>query len=177
MNEKLKSIGYTLLSAGITLFLYVLLHEFGHMIVMLLVGETITDFSIFTAHVSAVGGNYTNLSEMWMYVNGALFPLIISFLYTLLYKKNSARPLYKIFSYMVILLPVASMLAWVIIPFVYLQGNAPVNDDVTKFLDIFCKNYHPLIVSTVAAVLIAIGIILMIKKHVIHNFIEEIKRK
>lgn len=97
--------------------------------------------------------------------------------YTLLYKKNSARPLYKIFSYMVILLPVASMLAWVIIPFVYLQGNAPVNDDVTKFLDIFCKNYHPLIVSTVAAVLIAIGIILMIKKHVIHNFIEEIKRK
>lgn len=177
MNKKLKSIGYILLSVGITLFLYILLHEFGHMMVMMSVGATITDFSIFTAHVSAVGGNYTNLSGMWMHANGALFPLMISFLCTLLYKKNSARPFYRIFSYMVILLPVSSMLAWVIIPFVYLQGNAPVNDDVTKFLDVFCKNYHPLIVSAAAAVLIAFGVILMIKKRVIHNFIEEIKRK
>lgn len=177
MNKKLKSIGYILLSVGITLFLYILLHEFGHMMVMMSVGATITDFSIFTAHVSAVGGNYTNLSGMWMHANGALFPLMISFLYTLLYKKDSTRPFYRIFSYMVILLPVSSMLAWVIIPFVYLQGNAPVNDDVTKFLDVFCENYHPLIVSAAAAVLIAIGVILMIKKRVIHNFIEEIKRK
>lgn len=177
MNKKLKSIGYILLSAGITLFLYILLHEFGHTMVMLSVGATIMDFSIFTAHVSAVGGNYTNLSEMWMYANGALFPLMISFLYTLSYKKDSARPLYRIFSYMLILVPVSSMLAWVIIPFDYLQGNAPVNDDVTKFLDVFCENYHPLMVSAAAAALIAIGVVLMIKKRLILNFIEEIKRK
>lgn len=68
------------------------------------------------------------------------------------------------------------MLAWVIIPFAYLQGKAPINDDVTNFLTIFCENYHPLIVSAVAVVLIGIGIVLMIKKRVIHNFIEEIKR-
>lgn len=177
MNKKLKSIGYILLSAGIALFLYILLHEFGHTMVMLSVGATITDFSIFTAHVSAVGGNYTNLSGMWMHANGALFPLMISFLYTLSYKKDRTRPLYRIFSYMLILIPVGSMFAWVIIPFVYLQGNAPVNDDVTNFLDVFCENYHPLIVSAVAAALIAIGVVLMIKKRLIHNFIEEIKRK
>jgi hypothetical protein len=29
MNKKLKSIGYILLSAGIGVFLYILLHEFG----------------------------------------------------------------------------------------------------------------------------------------------------
>lgn len=34
------------------------------MIVMLSVGETITHFSIFIAHVSAAGGNYTNLAEV-----------------------------------------------------------------------------------------------------------------
>lgn len=50
------------MSAGIAIFLYILLHEFGHMIIMLSVGATITDFSIFTAHVSADGGNYTDLS-------------------------------------------------------------------------------------------------------------------
>lgn len=78
---------------------------------------------------------------------------------------------------MVILIPVASILAWVIIPFAYLQGKAPINDDVTKFLAVFCENYHPLIVSAIAAVHIGTGIVLMIKKRVLHNFIEEIRQK
>ena len=177
MNRKLKSIGYILLSAGITLFLYILLHEFGHMIVMLSVGATITDFSIFTAHVSADGGNYTDLSDMFMNVNGALLPLIISYLYTLLYKKGSTKSFYRIFSYMVTLIPIGSMLAWIFIPFAYLQENAPINDDVTKFLTVFCESYHPLIVSVMAVILIGMDVFLMIKKRVIHNFIEEIKQK
>lgn len=177
MNKKIKNIGWILLSAGITFFLYILLHEFGHTMVMLSVGATITDFSILTAHVSAVGGDYTNLSNMWMHANGALLPLIISYIYTLLYKKDSVKLLYRVFSYMVILIPVASILAWVIIPFAYLQGKAPINDDMTKFLAVFCENYHPLIVSAIAAVLIGTGIVLMIKKRVLHNFIEEIRQK
>ncbi len=57
------------------------------------------------------------------------------------------------------------------------QGAAPINDDVTKFLAVFCENHHPLIVSAMAAVLIGMGVVLMIKKRVIHNFIEEIKQK
>ncbi len=105
--------------------MYILLHEFGHMIVMLSVGATITNFSIFTSHVSAVGGDYTNLSNICMDANGALFPLFISYVYTLLYKKDSTKSFYRIFSYVVTLMPIVSMLAWVILPFVYLQGNAP----------------------------------------------------
>ena len=72
MNKKIKSMGYTLLSAGIAIILYILFHEFGHMIVMLSVGATITDFSILTAHVSADGGNYTDLSDMFMNANGTV---------------------------------------------------------------------------------------------------------
>lgn len=177
MNKKTKMIGYVLLSAGITLYLYIFLHELGHMMVMLLAGATIMNFSIFTAHVSAVGGDYTSLSDMWMNANGAFLPLMVSYIYTLLYKKDSTKSFYRIFSYMVTLIPVSSMLAWVIIPFVYLQGNAPINDDVTRFLVAFCENYHPLIVSVAAVVLIGIGVVLMIRKRVIHNFIGEIKQK
>lgn len=177
MNKKTKMIGSVLLSAGIMLFLYTFLHELGHMVVMLLAGATIMNFSIFTAHVSAVGGNYTNLLNMWMNANGAFFPLILSYIYMLLYKKDSTKSFYHIFSYMVSLVPISSMLAWVIIPFVYLQGNAPINDDVTKFLDVFCENYHPLIVSVAAVVFIGIGVVLMIRKRIIHNFIREIKKK
>lgn len=120
MNKKIKRIGYILLSAGITVFLYILFHEFGHTMVMLSVGATITDFSIFTAHVSADSGSYTNLSNMWMHANGALLPLMISYVYIILYKKDSTKPLYRIFSYLVTFTPIASMLAWVIIPFAYL---------------------------------------------------------
>ena len=166
-----------MLSAGIGIFLYILLHEIGHMIVILSVGGTITDFSIFTAHVSAVGGGYTNLSDMCMNANGALFPLIISYLYIMLYQKDSTKVFYRIFSYVFVLIPIVSMLAWVIIPFAYLQGNAPINDDVTKFLTVFCENYHPLIVSVTAVVLVGMGVALMMKKRVIHNFIQEIKQK
>ena len=177
MNKKIKSTGYIFLSAGIAAFLYVFLHESGHMIVMLSAGAAIADFSILTAHVSADGGNYTNLSNMWLHSNGALFPLLFSYLYALLYQKGSKKSFYRIFSYIVTLVPVASLLAWVILPFVYLRGNAPVNDDVTKFLTLFCEKYHPLIVSAAAVVLIGIGVALMIKKRVIHNFIEEINQK
>ena len=177
MNKRIKSMGYTLLSAGIAIILYILFHEFGHMIVMLSVGATITDFSILTAHVSADGGNYTDLSDMFMNANGALFPLIVSYLYLLLYKKDSTKSFYRIFSYVVTLFPIGSMLAWVFLPFAYLHANAPINDDVTKFLAVFSKSYHPLIVSTAAAALIGMGVFLLIRKRVIHHFIEEIKQK
>ena len=144
---------------------------------MLSVGATITNFSIFTSHVSAVGGDYTNLSNICMDANGALFPLFISYVYTLLYKKDSTKSFYRIFSYVVTLFPIGSMLAWVFLPFAYLHANAPINDDVTKFLAVFSKSYHPLIVSAAAAALIGMGVFLLIRKRVIHHFIEEIKQK
>ena len=46
------------------------------------------------------------------------------------------------------------MLAWVIIPFLYINGNAPVSDDVTKFLNVFSQDYHPLVVSALAVITI-----------------------
>ena len=46
MQIKAKKVGATLLSALITVFIYILLHD-----------------SIFTAHVRGIGGNYTNTSS------------------------------------------------------------------------------------------------------------------
>lgn len=177
MNNTLKRIGYILLSAVIAIILYTLLHEVGHMIVMLSAGATITDFSILTAHVSADGGDYTNISSMWLHANGALLPVVVSYIYVMLYQKNSAKSFYRIFSYMFCLIPICSTLTWVIIPFAYLQGNAPINEDVTKFLTIFCEKYPPLVVSAIAVALIGIGVVLMVKKRVLLNFIREINPK
>lgn len=171
MSDKAKKVLYLLLSALITLFLYILLHELGHLIVMLTAGATITDFSILTAHVSAVGGTYSDLSDLWLHANGALLPVIVSFVYMLFYKKKKESPFYRIFSYIVSIAPTMSLLAWVIIPFIYLQGNAPVGEDVTKFLFNFAQNHQPLIVSAVAVLIIVVDVIVMVKNDIIKNAI------
>jgi len=176
MENKLKKAIYTFASALIVILLYIILHEGGHLIVMLSAGATITEFSILTAHVSGVGGNYTNVSDLWLHANGALFPVIMSFVYILFYKKESKSMFYRIFSYMFCLIPVASLFAWIIIPFLYMQGNAPAGDDVTKFLYNFTHDYHPLFVSAIATLIIAVGMIIMIKKEIIKNFVLEIKK-
>lgn len=174
--NKLKKIGYLLLSAVLAVFLYVLLHEFGHSIVMLSAGATVTEFSIVTAHVSGIGGNYSDLSRLWLHANGAIFPVVLSLVYMLIYDRKSENLLYHIFSYMLSLMPTGSLLAWVMIPFIYLQGSAPAGDDVTKFLDVFSQNHNPLIVSGAAVLLLAVSITLMIRKGIIKNFILQMRK-
>ena len=64
-------------SALLCLFLYIILHETGHAIVLRAVGADITEFSILSAHVSYDGGTWTNTSDRWMHMNGALFPVVL----------------------------------------------------------------------------------------------------
>ena len=49
--------------ALLSTFLYILLHKFGHVIVLWAVVADITEFSILSAHVSYIGGEWTNLSD------------------------------------------------------------------------------------------------------------------
>ena len=62
------------------------------------------------------------------------------------------------------------------IPVFFLQGNAPAKDDVTHFLNIFSQEYPPLAVSAVSAAIIGISVTLMIKKRIVHNYIEEVRQ-
>lgn len=175
MGKKTKNFLLVFASAVLALIIYILLHELGHLIVMVSAGATINDFSIVTAHVSATGGEYTNLSDLWLNANGALLPVFTAYIYMFFYKSKSEKSFYRIFSYMIALMTTASMLAWLIIPVMYMGENAPVNDDVTKFMYNFSHDFHPLIVSAVAAMIIGIGVVLMIKKRIIHNFIAEVR--
>lgn len=147
--------------------LYIILHEMGHCIVAVACGATITEFSILTAHMSFVGGTFTRALDLWLHANGAMFPLIVSYVYMLLYKKDKESVPYRIFSYFVALIPTCSLLAWVVIPVLYLTGNAPAYDDVTKFLDNFSSNYHPICVTLGALVLMLVSVVLMLKKRII----------
>ncbi|MDO5155919.1 MAG: hypothetical protein Q4D51_08125 [Eubacteriales bacterium] len=175
MNKKGKLIINVLAAAGVTMVLYIALHEFGHLIVMLSAGATIDEFSIIGAHVSAHGGEYTNLSDLWLHANGALFPLISVFIYLTFYRRELNKTFYRVFSFFFSLIPMCSLFAWVFIPFAFINGKAPIGDDVTKFLFNFSQTASPLYVSAVAALLITIGAVLMIRKGVLKNYILEIK--
>lgn len=177
MEPKKKKIIEVLVSAVVVLILYIFLHEMGHCIVAIACGATITDFSILTAHMSSVGGNYTNLSDLWLNANGALFPLIVTYVYMLFYDKKRENSFYRILSYFIAIIPACSLLAWVFIPIVYMTGNAPVGDDVTKFLYNFSSGYHPIYVSIAALLLIAVSVTIMVKKQILHNAMAETKRK
>lgn len=167
---KVKVLLYLILAAGLGVLIYILLHETGNMIVMLSVGAKIESFSIFTAHVTASGGNYSEMSELRLHMNGAVIPIMCTYVYAMLYKKESKNLFYIFMSYIIALIPIGSLFAWVFVPFVYLDGSAPAADDVAKFLDIFSKEYSPLIVSAVAVLFMVIGIFIMIRKKILYYF-------
>lgn len=175
MNKKLKKILNVLLAFMVALVVYIVLHEFGHMIVMLSAGAKITEFSILTAHVTSAGGSYNNLSDLWLHVNGVAFPVIALMIYMLLYSKKTKNMFYHIFSFVFSVCTIGTMGAWVFIPFLYMQGNAPVGDDVTNFLYNFTHDHHPLLVSGVALFIMTVAIAIMIKKGIVKNYILEIR--
>ena len=176
MNTKNKLILCSVVSAILVVVLYILFHETGHLIVMLSAGEVIDDFSILSAHVSGHGGEYTFVSDLWLNANGAVLPLIVSLVYLLFYKKERNNTFYRMFSFFTGLMSISTILAWAIIPFLYLNGTAPLNDDCTKFLMSFSQIANPLFVSAAALVLIVLGSILFIKKGVLRNYIYELNK-
>ncbi|MBR4084002.1 MAG: hypothetical protein IKK33_06925 [Lachnospiraceae bacterium] len=170
--KKLVTIVFAILASGVA---YIVLHELGHMIIMLSAGAKITEFSILTAHVTSVGGSYNNLSDLWLHVNGVAFPVIALMIYMLLYSKKTKNMFYRIFSFVFSVCTIGTMGAWVFIPFLYVQGNAPVGDDVTDFLYNFTHDHHPLLVSGVALFIMTVAIAIMIKKGIVKNYILEIR--
>lgn len=157
-------------TALICLLLYIVLHEFGHVIVLWSVGANVTEFSIVNAHVMYDGGEWTNLSDRWMHLNGALLPIIVSLIYMLFYRPAVKNRFYRTFSALFALIPIGSLLAWVGIPFLYVNGNAPANDDVTKFLYNFTSQYPALWVSVASLLLMAFCLFVAIRKGIFRNF-------
>ena len=166
-NESMRLI---LPSVLISILLYILLHELGHTIVLWSAGADITDFSILSAHVSYSGGHWTNISDRWLHLNGALFPLIIAVIYILLYRKEYDNRFYRVISGTFILMTIASLMAWIFIPILYTFGQAPESDDVYKFLHNFCYDYPAYLVSICAAILMFGYIYLAAQKGIFQNF-------
>lgn len=163
-------------SALLCILLYIILHEAGHCIVAVLCGAAITEFSILSAHMNYSGGNFTDLSALFLNANGILFPLFLSYIYTFLYRSAAKNKFYRIMSFFCTLMPAFSLLPWVAFPIAYRFGFVLAeNDDATRFLYNFSSSHNPLWVTAAALILITVSVVLTVKKGVLRNFIEVIK--
>ncbi|HKM35037.1 MAG TPA: hypothetical protein VJY54_09900, partial [Lachnospiraceae bacterium] len=146
-------------AAILGVFLYLILHEFGHCLVVWLKGGKVTEFMIIalSPHMSFEGVLESPLID----VAGAVFPLFFYIIFVLLLKQKikKALPLYFMIFYCNVYC--SSLISWILIPIKYMFGIAPADDDVTKFIR--SSNIAPIVVSIVVFVLLAVLSIITVK--------------
>lgn len=103
-----------------------------------------------------------------------LLPVLVSILYSLTYRSRIKSIFYRIFSFLFILIPAGSILAWVIVPVLYLLGQAPQTDDAAKFID--SSGLSPWVVLLGAILLFACCLFLAWKKKIVQNYWAAVKR-
>lgn len=148
------------------LYLYTFIHEMGHGLVAIACGGRILKIVLgVNAHIRTAGASYTVFTKGLFNAMGALLPVIVLVVALICYNKNRKSNIYHFGYSMYSLGTISSLFAWVVIPVVFLNGNAPKGDDVTKFLTV--TNLNPLYVSAGALILIGLLIVLVIKRGVI----------
>ena len=173
MNLKVKKILSLFASILILIPLYVALHEGGHALTAVLCGARITQFRILGAYMAYEGGRFTSLLSLF-HISGMLLPVLVSILYSLAYRSRIESIFYRIFSFLFILIPTGSILAWVIVPILYLLGQAPQTDDAAKFID--SSGLSPWVVLLGAILLFACCLFLAWKKKIVQNYWATVKR-
>ena len=161
------------LAALCTAVFYTFLHEGGHALVGLLSGGRITGFSInfldFSAHVG-LDGIFSPAQQTWLHAAGAGLPFL-AWLALILIAPRRADSAIQLFKTFFSLGVINSLLAWVIVPLIYLAGQAPEYDDVTKFLQV--SGMPPLLLSLLAAGLYAGGMALFFTRVPVKEMVAE----
>lgn len=134
MQGKGKILASLFVSLVCVMALYVALHEGGHALAAVLCGARITQFSILGAHMSYEGGGFSGAALALFDLAGMLLPVLASIASTAAYRSRLRSIPYRMFSFLFFLIPTGSILAWVMVPVLAVWGQAPPDDDVTKFI-------------------------------------------
>jgi len=178
-NKRIKYACFFIFLILADIIVYSFLHEMGHMLIGIIKGGKITAFKVgIGAYVSIVGAKHSMISLPLLNAFGALLPYIINFVLILFYKE-SMNDFIKLSNFFFTVAVAASIIPWVIIPFLYLNSNAPAGDDVTKFLD--SSKISPLLVSLIAFLLIFMLLYISLKVKRIHmayiKILKELNKK
>lgn len=158
-------------AALLALPIYIFLHEFGHMLVMLACGDKILSFSILSASVAGAGGTFTPVTQSLLDIAGMALPLLISLVYLLFcFRSGTNSVFFHFFSAFLILIPMFSLLAWVMVPVAFLFGYRTGADDVIHFLN--HSSIHPILVMLLSLAAFGACIVLAWKKGVFRIWAE-----
>lgn len=136
-----------------------LLHELGHCIAVWISGGKVTGFYPFfwDAHMSFEG----IADSPFINISGSLLPILLALAVLLFYKRSEKLPWLNILAG-VFCTTIYSLLAWIVVPSVYLFGFYAPGDDITKFLN--GTGLHPAAVALAAAFCFGILWMLFLKK-------------
>jgi hypothetical protein len=134
-RHRIEKIFLLLALALFCIFLYTFLHEGGHALAGILSGGTVTGFSVnfldFSAHVS-LAGSFTQAEKVTNALAGPGLPLLVWLVFIVFVPKRTNFALESIKLAATIMF-LSTLLAWVVLPLVYMSGQFP-RDDVTDFL-------------------------------------------
>ncbi len=126
------------------ILVYTFLHEGGHALVAWLTGGTVYTFDInffnLGAHVST-SPQVSRTAQIASSLAGMALPVLVWFGF-ILSAPRRGTPALEALKIVASAGVIGSMLAWVLIPLLYVGGGAPVNDDVTRFLSLSGVNPH-----------------------------------
>ena len=168
MNPTAKKLVSLFVSLILMFPAYILLHEGGHALAAISCGARITEFSILGAYMRYEGGRFTAVTLSLFHAAGMLLPVILAVVYMLAYRSGSRSVFYRIFSFFVLLMPVGSILGWVVVPVLCLLGEAPGTDDAAKFIE--SSGLSPWIVLGGAALLFAGCLLLAWREKIPQNY-------
>jgi len=136
IHSRIMLVGFTLLIAVLVALGYTILHEGGHALAGLAFGGRVEEFDVnflnLGAHVRMTGG-FSRFQNAVINVSGVGLPLLSWLVLMLLLPKQCSSPL-QWTKFITSAGTLCSLLAWVIIPLLYLNNRAPAGDDVTKFI-------------------------------------------
>lgn len=155
-SDKVILVALVLFIVLFVFFVYTFLHEAGHALAGLAFGQTLTAFNVnfwnFDAHVG-LAGSLTQPQRALQSIAGAGLPLLVWFLFIAFVprKANFSLEALKLVASMAV---IHTLLAWIVIPILYLFGQAP-SDDVTNFLRY--SQIPPLLLCAAASGLYLLG--------------------
>jgi hypothetical protein len=146
-------------------FIYTFLHEAGHAIVGLAFGQSLTEFNVsfwdFSAHVGMAGGELSQAQLAIQAIAGVTLPLLVWIIFIGLVPRKASFLLetLKLVSSLALL---NTLLAWIVIPVLYIFGKAPSSDDVTNLLRY--SQIPPLLLTFIVVSLYSCGWIYFLSK-------------
>jgi hypothetical protein len=137
-----------------SVLLFTFFHESGHMMMGLLFGARITSFSVdfigMSAHVG-LDATFTPFQQAWVSIAGFGLPLLMTiiFLCSTVRRGNALLEWIKVLTAVI---TISSLLAWVVLPWIYMAGGRPGDDSITFIIN---TGIYPPVVSFGAVLLIA----------------------